>query len=175
MLTLFTLVQIIAALVVPALADRSRDRRPWLALVLVMNVAGLAAIALVPLASPWSFTALIGFGIGGLFPLVLTLPLDYSPNPDAANRLTAMMLGIGYLLSALGPLAIGALRDATGSYWAPFTALAALGLIMLAGALVLRPQSRAEPMSTGPLADLRLEDLVERDEEKDERPRAPGR
>ncbi len=110
LLTLFTFVQIFAALVVPVLADRSRDRRPWLALVLVMNVAGLAAIAAVPLATPWGFTALIGFGIGGLFPLVLTLPLDYSPNPDAANRLTAMMLGIGYLISALGPLAIGALR-----------------------------------------------------------------
>ena len=132
MLTLFTFVQLFAALVVPVLADRSRDRRPWLALVLVMNVAGLAAIAAVPLATPWGFTALIGFGIGGLFPLVLTLPLDYSPNPDAANRLTAMMLGIGYLISALGPLAV-----------------AALGLTMLAGALLLRPQSRAEPMSTG--------------------------
>jgi hypothetical protein len=37
---LFSLVQVFAAFGVPALADRSRDRRPWLALVLVSTVAG---------------------------------------------------------------------------------------------------------------------------------------
>lgn len=116
LLTYFTLVQIAGALVVSALADRARDRRPWLALTLVVTAAGLLAVALVPLASPWGFTALLGFGIGGLFPLALTLPLDYAADPAAAGRLTAMTLGVGYLLAAAGPFGVGALRDATGSY-----------------------------------------------------------
>jgi CP family cyanate transporter-like MFS transporter len=141
LLTLFTIVQIVAALVIPALADRSWDRRPWLALTLVMSVSGLVGIASVPLASPWGFTVLIGLGVGGFFPLSLTLPLDYTPDPDAASRLTAMTQGVGFLLAALGPFAVGALRDATGGYEVPFITLAALGISMLALALFLRPQA----------------------------------
>ncbi len=50
LLMLFSLVQVFAAFGVPALADRSRDRRPWLALVLVSTVAGLAALGILMLA-----------------------------------------------------------------------------------------------------------------------------
>jgi MFS transporter, CP family, cyanate transporter len=139
LLTLFTVVQILGAFALPALADRSRDRRPALALALVTTGVGLAAIVLFPLASPWTFTTLLGFGIGGLFPLALTLPLDYSPDPDAASRLTAMTLGVGYLLAALGPLAMGALRDTTGSYATSFTALVALTAAMLVSIPTLTP------------------------------------
>ena len=139
LLTIFTLVQILGALAVPALADRSQDRRLPLVLALGTTVVGLAAITLVPLANPWSFTALIGFGIGGLFPLALTLPLDYAPDPDAASRLTAMTLGVGYPLAALGPLAVGALRDATSSYAVPFGALVVLTATMLAVTPLLKP------------------------------------
>jgi cyanate permease len=45
---LFSLVQVFAAFGVPALADRSRVRRPWL--VLVSTVAGLAALGILMLA-----------------------------------------------------------------------------------------------------------------------------
>lgn len=139
LLTLFTVVQILGAFALPALADRSRDRRPALALALVTTGVGLTAVVLFPLASPWTFTTLLGFGIGGLFPLALTLPLDYSPDPDAASRLTAMTLGVGYLLAALGPLAMGALRDATGSYATPVAVLVALTAAMLVSIPTLTP------------------------------------
>ncbi len=92
LLTLFTSIQIVGAFVVPALADRSPDRRLPLVLALGVTATGLSAIVLVPLANPWLFTALIGFGIGGLFPMALTLPLDFTRDPRAASRLTAMTL-----------------------------------------------------------------------------------
>lgn len=140
LLTLFTGVQIFGALVVPTIADRSPDRRLPLLVVLAATGIGLGAIVLAPLASPWFFTALIGFGIGGLFPLTLTLPLDYAQDPQAASRLTSMVLGIGYLLAALGPLAIGVLRDLSGSYVVSFVALAAISAGMLAVTPLIKPR-----------------------------------
>lgn len=139
LLTLFTIVQIVGAFSLPTLADRSQDRRPALTLALVTTSMGLAAIALFPLALPWAFTVLIGFGIGGLFPLALTLPLDYAPDPSVASRLSAMTLGVGYLLAALGPIIVGALRDMTGNYQTPFVALTALTLIMLVSTPLFKP------------------------------------
>ena len=128
LLTFFASVQVVAALVVPALADRTDDRRPWLSLTILASVVGLTSMAIVPLANPWGFTALAAFGMGGLFPLALTLPLDYAADPGTASRLIGMTLGVGYLLSALGPFGVGALRDATGGYEVPFMSLAALAI-----------------------------------------------
>jgi CP family cyanate transporter-like MFS transporter len=144
LLTVFTLVQMPVSFFIPAFADRSEDRRPWLALTLIFNVFGLAAVALIPLAAPWApwaWAVTLGIGTGGLFPLALTLPADNATDAGEASRLTAMAFFVGYLLSALGPLVIGGLRDATGDYLVPFIALGMLGTVMLAVSFWLRPPS----------------------------------
>jgi MFS transporter, CP family, cyanate transporter len=82
----------------------------------------------------------LGLGAGGLFPLALTLPLDYSADADEAGRLIAMTFFVGYIVAAVGPVAVGALRDATGGYAVPFVTLAALSVGMLAASLRFRPQ-----------------------------------
>jgi CP family cyanate transporter-like MFS transporter len=97
----------------------------------------------VPLATPWAplaWVVVLGLGVGGLFPLALTLPLDYSADAEEAGRLTAMTFFVGYVVAAVGPVAVGALRDATGGYAVPFVALAALSVGMLAASLRFRPQ-----------------------------------
>jgi len=53
----------------------------------------------------------LGLGISGLFPLALTLPLDYSTDADEVGQLAARSLFIGYIVAAVGPVTIGALRD----------------------------------------------------------------
>jgi CP family cyanate transporter-like MFS transporter len=145
LLTLFTLVQIVAALGIPPLADRSEDRRPWLAISLVATAAGLIGVALAPLLTPWApwaWTTLLGLGIGVLFPLSLTLPLDNTDGTAAAGRLTAMMFFVGYLISALGPYVVGGLRDLSGDFGVPFLALAALSIGMFIASLRLQPRRR---------------------------------
>ena len=132
----FTAVQVAGALIAPALAQQTRDRRPWLGLMLLLTVGGMLAIAISPLQAPYVQVTLIGLGIGGLFPLALTLPLDYAPTSGEVRRLVAMTLGIGYLLGALGPLGLGALTDLVGGYRLPFVALAGVALIMLISAIV---------------------------------------
>jgi CP family cyanate transporter-like MFS transporter len=140
LLTLLTVVQIISSLVIAGLAGRSRDRRPWLAFCLVTGAIAFAGIALVPAQAPaWFWTVLVGLGIGAIFPLTLLLPLDVADDAVAAGQLTAMALSAGYLLAALGPLLMGWLRGLTGSYTAPFLALALLCCAMLALARRLRP------------------------------------
>jgi CP family cyanate transporter-like MFS transporter len=48
---------------------------------------------------------------------------------------------VGYLLAAAGPVAAGALRDATGGFTAVFAALAVLGLgTLVAGVTAARPR-----------------------------------
>jgi CP family cyanate transporter-like MFS transporter len=144
LLTVFALVQMPAALLIPALADRREDRRPWLALTIAFNILGLAGVGFIPLATPWApwaWAVALGIGTGGLFPLALTLPIDSSADQEETARLTAMTFFVGYLLAALGPFAIGGLRDVTGSYLVPFVALAALSAGMLAASFRFRPRS----------------------------------
>jgi len=148
LLAVFALVRVPSAFVFPALADRSGDRRPWLALTLILATFGFCAAGLVPMAAPWApwaWVVVLGLGVGGLFPLALTLPLDYSANADEAGRLTAMAFFIGYIVAAVGPVAVGALRDATGGYAVPFVALAALSVGMLVASFRFRPRSAPRP------------------------------
>lgn len=78
-------------------------------------------------------------------PLALALPLDYSANADEADRLTAMTFFVGYVVAAVGPVVVDALRDATGGYAVPFVALAALRVAMLVTSFQFRPRSAQAP------------------------------
>jgi CP family cyanate transporter-like MFS transporter len=93
----------------------------------------------------WTWVIVLGLGIGGLFPLALTLPLDYSADADEAGRLTAMTFFVGYVVAAVGPVAVGTLRDATGGYAVPFVALAALSVGMLVASFRFGPCSAPQP------------------------------
>ncbi len=144
LLTVFMLMGIPASLLIPALADRWEDRRPWLALTAAFDILGLAGVGLMPVVTPWApwvWAIALGIGAGGLFPLALTLPVDNSADEEEAGRLTAMTFFVGYMLSALGPFAIGGIRDVTSSYLVPFVALAGLGIAMLATSFWFRPRS----------------------------------
>jgi MFS transporter, CP family, cyanate transporter len=148
LLAVFALVRVPSAFLFPTLADRSGDRRPWLALTLILATFSFCAAGLVPLVTPWApwvWVVVLGLGVGGLFPLALTLPLDYSANADEAGRLTAMTFFVGYVVAAVGPVAVGALRDATGGYAVPFVALAALSVAMLVSSFQFRPRSAPRP------------------------------
>jgi MFS transporter, CP family, cyanate transporter len=142
LLGLFSFTQVFSALAVPALADRTGDHRPWLALCVGTAMVMLTAFALVPTAAPWLWAALLGLGVGGMFALALTLLVKLAHTPAAAASLSGMALLVGYLLAATGPVLAGALYDAAGSYRAPFLALAGIGAVTLAVGLSVRPTDR---------------------------------
>jgi CP family cyanate transporter-like MFS transporter len=142
LLGLFSLTQIFSALAVPALADRTGDHRPWLALCVGTVTLMLAAFGLAPTAAPWLWAALLGLGVGGMFALALALLVNMASTPAAAARLSGMALLVGYLLAATGPVLAGALYDAAGSYRVPFLTLAGIGVATLAVGMSVRPGDR---------------------------------
>ncbi len=87
---------------------------------------GLALVALSPTSLPWLWMVVLGLGVGGIFPLTLTVPLAMTSSVDAARTLTATMLFYGYLLGASGPFVVSLLRSGTGSFLTPFLLLAGL-------------------------------------------------
>jgi CP family cyanate transporter-like MFS transporter len=71
LLAVFALVRVPSAFVFPVLADRSGDRRPWLALTWILTTLGFCAMGIVPLATPWAplaWVVVLGLGIGGPVP-----------------------------------------------------------------------------------------------------------
>ena len=103
-------------------ADHWGARRDWLAGAASLQFVALLGILLWP-AGGWGWVVLLGLAIGPLFPLTMTLPLDAADRPAEVAALAGMMLGVGYTLSALSPLLLGALRDVTGGFDAVLGAL----------------------------------------------------
>jgi MFS transporter, CP family, cyanate transporter len=107
-----------AALVVPALATRRPDQRALAAGFSCVTLAGYLGLLLAPASGPWLWAVLVGLGQGACFPLALTLIVLRSADAAHTAGLSTLTQGVGYVIAAAGPLAAGALHDATGS-WTP--------------------------------------------------------
>nr|WP_265861881.1 MFS transporter [Streptomyces sp. SKN60] len=131
------LIQVAGAFAVPLLAGRMRGQRPLIALVTTLVAVGYAGLMVAPVQGAWLWSAVLGVGQGGAVGLALTLIVLRSGDAATAARLSGMAQTVGYLLAAAGPLAAGALHQATGSWTLPIAAVlgvcaAALALGLLA-------------------------------------------
>ncbi len=134
LLGFLTAMEVISGLVVPAIANRSRDRRMILMALLTLIIAGFCGLILSPQQFSLLWPCLLGLGIGGLFPMSLIVSLDHLDNPQRAGGLTAFVQGIGYLIAGLSPLLAGVIRDRLGSFewaWWSLTAVMAVMLLMV--------------------------------------------
>ena len=139
LLSAFTAVQIVAGLLMPVVSDRVRDLRLLLIPATSAAALGLIGIGVAPTAAPWFWAALIGFGQGSAFALALVLLVRFAATPHASGGLSAMGFLVGYGIASVGPLAMGALRDATGGFEVVWVVLAALMLPQLVICWALRP------------------------------------
>lgn len=99
--------------------------------------AGLGLIAVDPDRTiAWACIAGVAFGM--MFPIAITLPLDYAHDSHDALRLTAGTLGLGYLISSAGSSLSGGLRDLSGSFELLFVVLATIGFLPAIAAVALR-------------------------------------
>ncbi|GJD60726.1 CynX/NimT family MFS transporter [Methylobacterium frigidaeris] len=122
------LAQGVLALVVPTLAARRPDQRPWVVLVISLPLIGFTGLLVGPLAFAWGFALLLGLGLGGCFGLALTLIVLRAGDPRAAAELSAMAQGVGYCGAALGPFLVGIVHDLSGGWGLPAALYAALCL-----------------------------------------------
>lgn len=134
LLGFLTAMEVISGLVVPAIANRSRDRRVVLMAPLGLIIGGFCGLILSPQYLSLLWPCLLGLGIGGLFPMSLIVSLDHLDNPQRAGGLTAFVQGIGYLIAGLSPLMAGMIRDQLGSFewaWWSLTAVMVAMLLMV--------------------------------------------
>ncbi len=127
------LIQIAGAFGVPLLAGRMRSQRPLVVVVTTMVAAGYTGLMTAPVSGAWIWSAVLGVGQGGAVGLALTLIVLRSGDAVTAARLSGMAQTVGYLLAAAGPLAAGAVYEATGNWTLPI----ALMLGVCAAALVV--------------------------------------
>ncbi|WP_064119670.1 cyanate transporter [Pseudomonas fluorescens] len=143
LLGFLTAMEVLSGLVVPAIANRSRDRRVVLMVLLGLIIAGFCGLILGPPSLSLLWPCLLGLGIGGLFPMSLIVSLDHLDNPQRAGGLTAFVQGIGYLIAGLSPLLAGIVRDQLGSFEWAWWSLTAVMVIMLLMVLRFDPRHYA--------------------------------
>ena len=115
LLAVLNMAAIASSFIVPWLSDRHNRRRAWLLLMNVLFFSGIVGLVTAP-GFAFGWAAIAGISQGGMFALVMTVPLDLEDRPERLGALVAMMLGGGYTLAALSPFALGAIRDATNSF-----------------------------------------------------------
>jgi CP family cyanate transporter-like MFS transporter len=128
LLAVWSVAQIPAALLAPALAERRRRWRFWAGLTLACGVVGTVGAMLLPMpsgAAPWVWAALLGIGVGAGFPLGLTVIAWRTPDGAASAATSGLALGVGYVSAGLGPLLMGVLIDLTKGFPAAIAVLLA--------------------------------------------------
>ncbi|MCW4151766.1 MFS transporter [Halomonas sp. 18H] len=111
MMAASVMVQLFAALAAPWIARLGRDQRPVLLLTLSMVAGGLSLLLVGPIEWRWAGVLLLGLGQGGGFSMALTLIVLRTADSRLAGKLSGLVQGGGYTLAALGPLAVGVMRD----------------------------------------------------------------
>jgi CP family cyanate transporter-like MFS transporter len=151
LLSLAMLVGLLTALVIPGLAGRRRDQRPLVVVSCVLTVAGLLGILIAPMSAPYLWVVLLGLGQNAAFPLALMLIVTRGGNVATTEGLSTMAQSIGYVLSSLAPLAVGALHGISHS-WTPalilLVALVAPQLVI--GLAAARDRQLAPPSAPSP-------------------------
>jgi CP family cyanate transporter-like MFS transporter len=141
--------QIAAGLTVAWLADRMWSRRTWMIGCAASGLVALLGVALVSGAG-FLWAAMLGATIGPLFSLTMALPLDIGRSPADVAAFTGLMLGAGYSLSALSPLVLGAIRDASSGFGTVVWVLVALCAALLAVDSSLTPERLAAARRSRP-------------------------
>jgi MFS transporter, CP family, cyanate transporter len=129
------------SLVVPMLAQRMRAQYALVVPTVVTVTVGLAGLVYAPLGGAVVWALILGAGQNAALGLAIFFTAARAPNAAAAASLSALSQGAGYLLASVGPLEVGLLHSATGSWTAPLAVLFALSAVLLvAGLLAARPR-----------------------------------
>lgn len=146
LLALLSIAQAASALIVPALAARRLDRRPWIIACLLLQAIGFGVLAWWPDAAPTLNALLLGVGLGGCFALYMLVALDHLPSPTQAGALNALMQGGGFILAALAPWMVAQLHQSSGSWIAGWAYQAGVALVVAVLVCRFQPQHYARVM-----------------------------
>jgi MFS family permease len=137
----------------PRRSDRSGDRRGVLALGMGLGVIGLVGGAALPPTVAMAAFAVGTFGLLGAIPVFWGIPASILTGRAAAGAI-ALVNSIGVIGGLIGPVVMGAMKDATGSLDYGLLVLAAILATGAALAATLRvaPRNAKGPAVAGPSA-----------------------
>jgi CP family cyanate transporter-like MFS transporter len=124
---------------VPMVAQRMRAQHMLVVPTVAAMALGLAGVVYLPLSSAVAWVLILGAGQNAALSLAIFFTMARAPHPAAAASLSALAQSVGYLLASAGPLEVGLLHSATGSWNLPVAVLFVLnGVLLFAGLLAAR-------------------------------------
>jgi MFS transporter, CP family, cyanate transporter len=149
-LSVFQVAGIAGTLLAPPLATRMRRQRALTVGLAVLSALSLAGLLQAP--SVWPLWAAVGgLALGASLATATTLIVLRTRRAAATRGLSAMAQTVAYTIAASGPVVVGGLYAATGSWTAPLLLLIAVTGAMAAAGMVCGRQVLVddEPRSPG--------------------------
>jgi CP family cyanate transporter-like MFS transporter len=140
LLLVMSIVSMVSNVVAPAIAARMRAQRGLIALAVLISGAGALGLLIAPTAAAIGWMVLLGVGQGATISLALLVIVLRAADSDTAAALSSMAQSGGYLIAAVGPLAMGLLHVLSGGWTVPLVFLLTLiGAELVAGVAAGRP------------------------------------
>lgn len=141
------------ALVAPILAQRMRTQYALVIPIVIGIAVGTAGAVWAPLGSAVIWMLILGAAQNAALGLAIYFTVARAPDPATAASLSAMSQAVGYLFASVGPLEVGLVHSATGSWNLPVAVLLALTVLLLvSGLLAARPRTLPGEPAAGPAA-----------------------
>lgn len=141
LLSILTIIEAVTALGVASFIHHFPDRRGPLILSLVVTALGFVVLFFKPIELSYLAMALLGVGIGILFPLSIIVAIDHIDDPTTAGNFTSFVQGGGYMIASLVPLLAGAVRDTVSDLGPVWNVMAVGSLLMILLAIRYSPKS----------------------------------
>lgn len=131
---------LISSLVAPSLCARLTNPFGLVVAAAVFYLVGFAGLHFSPTGGTVLWVCLIGLGTM-TFPMSLTLINLRTRTPAGSSGLSGFTQGLGYVVSATGPLSFGLLHSLSGGWGVPMLVLTGcVGLLLVGGYLCCRPR-----------------------------------
>jgi CP family cyanate transporter-like MFS transporter len=137
--SVISFLEIPAVLLIPMLSDRTGRRRLIMISSFLLLAVSSATISLSP-SSIWLLSPVFGITFGGIFALILSLPVELVKQ-EQVGRAAGAIFSIGYIGALTGAPITGYLRDLTGDFSFGFIVMGFVGL-MAAGLSYILPEKR---------------------------------
>ncbi|WP_407344234.1 MFS transporter [Pengzhenrongella phosphoraccumulans] len=138
-LALFAILALPGSFLVPPLAARMRNPLPLIYAFAACFVVAYLGLILSPGRGTYLWIVFLGIA-PSVFPLVITLLNTRTRTSQGAVALSGFVQGIGYTLAALGPLVVGILYGATGTWTGSLGfLLGTVVVLVVAGTVACRP------------------------------------
>ncbi len=137
MLALYTAMALPNSIIAPILIVRARSVTPLIIFGMAVTIVGALGLWFLPTTLTWLWVALSGFGVI-FFTISLVLINLRTASPAGAVALSGMAQGVGYLIGALGPIAVGLIHSFTKDWSLEFIIIIATTLLGIFPMIALR-------------------------------------